>query len=221
MSTQGPDTRKEREKKFPAITAHSRRLSIAAKSTKLARFDHKMQSIGHKTLVQDMEGYRDRGHTASWLVDMIKGPTDGHPETRLEKLKFLADGSPTLRYILLDIKKSGMLDCDAKAGDHPRKLLITEDVPLIAWFWEICLNFLYINTETLESKLSQKERVAMVGRFNDRTGDLKVLILHYSVSAQGTNLDKASYRVMVATAAANASLEIQGWGRVIRVSVFS
>ena len=218
LGTTGPDTRKERNRKFPPITAHARRLAITAKSTKLARFDQNMQKLGHKTLVKDMEGYRSRGHTASWLVEMTQRAGDATPKTRLEKLLFLAEGSPTLRYILAQIKASGLIRFDPTADHHPEKILITEEVPLIAWFWEIALNYLYIHSETLESKLSYKERVEMVKRFNDRESPLKVLILHYNVSAQGTNLDQSCHRVLVTTAALNASLEIQGWGRVIRAS---
>lgn len=52
----GPDTSKKSIKPFPAITAPSRRLAIAAKSTKLARFDETMRRLGMNTLVKDMEG---------------------------------------------------------------------------------------------------------------------------------------------------------------------
>ncbi|KAL8834745.1 MAG: hypothetical protein Q9170_003622 [Blastenia crenularia] len=187
----GPNHTKRRQNKFPPITAHARRLAIIAKSTKLARFDYVMQKLGQKTLVEQMEGYRSVGHSAEWVVDMVLKPGDPHLTTRLQKLQFLSEGSPTLRFILSQIQEMGLLDSDMKhaKAKFPPKLLITEDVPLTAWYWEICLRYLYINTETLHSGLTFAERVALVKRFNDKKDPLKVLVLMYSA-----------------------------WGRIIRVS---
>ena len=220
LGTTRPDTPKDHKKKFPPITAHARRLAITAKSTKPARFDLTMSKLGHKTLIKDMEEYRSRGHTAAWLIEMTQREGDSTPVTRLEKLRYLCEGSPTLRPTLAQVLESGLLNFDSSTANHPHKLLITEEVPLIAWFWEIVLNFIYINTETLESKLSYKERVEMVKRFNDPNSDTKVLILHYNVSAQGIYLDRSCHRVIVTNAALNVSLEIQAWGRVMGVSGF-
>ena len=212
----GPDAVKKRAAKFPPITAHARRLAIGAKATKLSRFDRHMQKLGYKTIVQDMEGYRTKGHTAEWVVNMVRRKADPVPHTRLQRLQFLADGSPTLRYILHQIKELCLL-AGQPLTKQQSKLLITEDVPLIAWYWELCLNYLYIHTETLHSGLSFAQRVDLVNRFNNPESSPKVMNLMYTVGSQGTNLDQGSHRVLVSTAALNAPLEIQAWGRVIRV----
>ena len=90
----------------------------------------------------------------------------------------------------------------------------------MAWFWELLLRYLYIETDTLEANLSYKERVDLVQKFNDRDSTLKVLIIMYNVGAQGTNLDEACCRVLISTAAINAASEIQAYGRVIRVRCY-
>ena len=100
-----------------------------------------------------------------------------------------------------------------------RKLIITEDIPLVAWFWEIVYRYLYIETEVLHSGLNNEARWSLVQSFNNINSPLKVLILMYNVGAQGVNLDQCCCRVLVATAAINASPEIQAWGRVIRVCI--
>ena len=56
-------------------------------------------------------------------------------------------------------------------------------------------------------------------QFKNPSHPIKLLILLYKVGAQGVNLDPCCNRVLVATEAINASLEIQVWGRVIRVKM--
>ncbi len=138
------------------------------------------------------------------------------PTTRLEKIQFLAEGSPTLRYILSQVKDTTLIEHDPDG--HPNKLIILEDTPLTAWLWELVLNALYIETGVLHSGLSNGERCELVKRFNDQKSSLKAIVLMYAVGgAQGVNLDTSCRRVLVATSAPNASLEIQGRGRAIRV----
>ncbi|KAL8841352.1 MAG: hypothetical protein Q9170_000983 [Blastenia crenularia] len=212
----GPDTRKDVKKIFPPITGPSRRLALTAKATKLARLDERMRQMGLNTLVKDMEGYRAAGHTVDWLVEMTRRDGDVDPKTRIEKVQFLAEGSPTLRYLLSHIRDT-YLNRDSDPDGHPNKVLLTEDTPLVAWYWELILNYLYIETEALHSGLSNAERIALVDRFKDGKNSLAVLIQMYNVGAQGTNLDESARLVLVATGALNASLEIQAWGRLIRV----
>ena len=178
-----------------------------------------MRGLGHNTLVKDMEGYRAKGLSVDWLVQMTARDGDADIEvdnsTRLEKLCFLAEGSPTLRYIIYQLRDY-VLGPDSS---QQRKLLITEDIPLVAWFWEMVCRYLYIETEVLHSGLNNEARWNLVQSFNDVNSRLKVLVLMYNVGAQGVNLDQCCCRVLVATAAINASLEIQAWGRVIRVCI--
>ena len=137
----------------------------------------------------------------------------------MAKLCFLAEGSPTLQYIIHHLR-DWVLDGQADSKP-PRKLIISEDTPLVAWFWELACNYLYIQTEVLHSGRNNEARWTLVQAFNNPESAVKVLILMYNVGAQGVNMDTCSCRVVVATGAINASLEIQAWGRVIRVGTTS
>lgn len=123
---------------------------------------------------------------------------------------------PTLRYILSQIRDYVL---PTKADGAYEKLLITEDLPSLAWFWEIALKFVYIDAAVLHANLDSNERQVLQNRFNDPKDSLRVKIIMYSVSAQSMNLDKACSRVLVATPAVNAPLELQAVHRVIRVSI--
>lgn len=78
---------------------------------------------------------------------------------------------------------------------------------------------MYVETKVLHSGLNNDERTQLVKSFNSSKSSLRVLVLMYSVGSKGTNWDACCNRVVVATGAINASLEIQAWGRVIRVGV--
>ena len=103
------------------------------------------------------------------------------------------------------------------ADERPRKLLLTEDIPLTAQFWELCVNFVYVECAVVHAGLSDTKRIDLVSRFNDPEDSLVVLVIMHSVSSQGVNLDKSCSRVIVVTNAPNAPLEWQSWGRIIRV----
>lgn len=200
---------------FPATARAARRLTIAACSSLLARLDLHMNALGFDTLVEEMEGYRSAGHSIQWLIDMVKLSEEPTPRTRSDMLKYVDYGSPKFRYILRQMRDYVL---QSQAGMKPRKLLITEDTPLVAWFYELVLQFLHIPTAVLHAGLDDYERQNLIDKFREKSSDLMVLIIMYSVSAQGVNLDSCCCRVLVATAAINAALEIQAWGRVMRVS---
>ncbi len=69
-------------------------------------------------------------------------------------------------------------------------------------------NYLYIYTEVLHSGLNNEARWKPLQLFNNPESPLKVLVLMYNVGAQGVHLDPCCCRVLVATGAINASLEI-------------
>jgi hypothetical protein len=167
-------------------------------------------------LFDDMQRFRNLNLTAHHFIDIVKRPSDPPTNTGLEKLRFLTHGSPTLRYILSQIRDYVL---PTKADGTYEKLLITEDLPNLAWFWEKVLQFLYIGAAVLHTNLHSNERQVLQDRFNNPNDSLKVKIIMYSVSAPGVNLGKACTRVLVATAATNASLELQVAHRVIQVSI--
>jgi hypothetical protein len=131
-------------------------------------------------------------------------------------LEFLVLGSPKLRNVLLEVKKT-ILDLEDTPGPKPRKLLGICDTPLAAWFYELDLRFLRINARVIHAGLSHDKRQQLMNRFNNAQDSLKFLIIIYNVSGQGINLDLACNKVLVLESAINAALEIQGWGRVLRV----
>ena len=112
----------------PPTTAPLRRLSITAKSTKLARLDLLIRGLGLNTLVKDIEGYRAKGLPVDWLVQMTAGDGDieADSSTRLEQLCFLAEGSPPLRYIIYQLRDYvlGAVDDD----NHP----VSTNLPQLA-----------------------------------------------------------------------------------------
>lgn len=171
-----------------------------------------MRNRGLDTLVDDMRGYRANQHNVDWFISETRRPSDlGLPiDTRANRLKYLCWGSPKLRLLLRQVR-------DVVLGQNT-KLLITEDTPIVAWFFELVLQFLHVECYVMHADLSNQERQELVERFNDKNSTLKVLILMYNISAQGVNLHKAAYHAFVATGAINAGVEIQAWGRLIRVS---
>lgn len=176
-----------------------------------------MRNLGFNTKVKDMEGFRGMGLSVDWFVDMTKSAGDGSTSTRLDKLHYLTDGSPTLRFMLSQIRDY-LLPQDS--FETPRKLLIGEDTPIVAWYWEMVLNFVYVETRVLHSGLNNEDGAKLVKDFNSPTSSTRVLVLMYNVGSQGTNLDPCCSRVIMATAAVNAAFEVHLYGRPLRVCVF-
>jgi Helicase conserved C-terminal domain len=205
----------ETKRSFPAITGPLRHLTIAASSVLLDRFDRTMRKLGKRALVEDMNVLRSKGFNAHHFIELVQRLGDTDPNTGLEKLRFLAFGSPKLRYILFQIKTYVL---PHTIHEKPKKLLLTEEVPLSATFWESVCNITYVETAVLHGALTDQERIALIKRFNDPDSTLLVLCIMYAINSQGVNIDKSCCRVLVVTAAVNAPLEIQAYSRVIRVS---
>ena len=165
-----------------------------------------------------MTKLRTRGFNSHYLIDMVRRKRDPEPSNGLKKLLFLCFGSPVLRYLLYQLHTYVL---PAGLDTPPRKLLLTEDVPLLAQFWEMCLNSVYVETAVLHAALSDGDRIQLVNRFNDSRDPLTVMVIMHTVSAQGVNLDRCCNRVVVVTNAPNAPMEWQSWGRVIRVPALS
>ena len=67
------------------------------------------------------------------------------------------------------------------------KLLIVDNVPLVAWLWKITSQSLFIEITTMHLGLDQRSRTKIVNDFN-RKGSLKVLTIMYG--GQAINLQK-------------------------------
>lgn len=198
---------------FAATTGPLRMLAVAGAASKLARLHQELTDRNHGTLVHDISKYRNAKRDLSWMVDLIRHPTEPKPKTRIDEIAYMVDGSPLARYILGQIRDYVLAD-----EDKPEKLLIAEDTPLVAWFWELLIQWTYVGASVMHSALSNEDRQKLVVAFNDPNSDLLVLIIMYLVGSQGTNLDGACRRCVVATPGINAPMEVQAWGRIIRVS---
>src|SRR4051812_21584082 len=96
----------------------------------------------------------------------------------------MAEGSPVLRSILWRVFHEDMFLLPRKKG----KLVILEDVPLFAMFYEWALNIAGVETAVFHSGLDFKARFDLQAEFNDPTKSLSVLIVMYDVGGTGLNL---------------------------------
>lgn len=197
----------EKQTNFSPVTGSLRKLTVCAASTLLECFDQTMGRMDKSSLVGDMTSLRSRGFNANHFIDMVLRKGDTSPPTGIDKLKFLAFGSPALRFILYQLH---IYVLPPSASEKPRKLLLTEDIPLSAQFWKLCVNFVYVECAVLHAGLSDPERVQLVARFNDPDDNLLVLIIVDSDSSQGVNLDRCCHRVIVVTRAGYC------WGASLR-----
>jgi hypothetical protein len=124
-------------------------------------------------------------------------------------------GSPVLRFILQDLKDNIL---NRKPGEKIKKLLITEEIPILAYYYELVLQFIGINARTFHSELTDTERQEMIEEFNDDDSEsIQVLIQMYSVGFAGTNLQKNCSRVIIASQASSFAVQSQATHRIIRV----
>lgn len=165
---------------FPNTTAPLRNLMIASSSLLLSRLDRTCQSKGIDTLVHSLNQFRAQQLTANEIIPLVRRRGDPACKTGAEKLQFLSYGSPKLRYILEVIHQYCL---PLVSTDQPRKILITEELPLCALFIEIVVKFLYIKAAVLHAGLTDVERINLVSEFNDPANELRVLVIMYQVGS--------------------------------------
>ncbi|TKA77570.1 hypothetical protein B0A55_06640 [Friedmanniomyces simplex] len=162
-------------------------MAICTASSRLARWDVYLEThMRLDTRVESIKEWRNAQLSADQVLEItgFKVNPKGRPRpSRIERLRALVEKSPKLEETLRD------MEYVLPHPDHPatrlNKLLITEEYPLIAWYWELVLNFLHIATQTLHSGLDQDERARVVTEFRKgpRGGDLNhlsVCILMYT-----------------------------------------
>ena len=149
-----PKARLLKRKDFPATVTQSRFLTVNTSGILLDRFDRVLKGVSHDTLVDEIEQFRLKGLSAHSFLNLVVCPGDEPLDTGREKLAFLCYGSPKLRYIHYQIHTYVL---PQSIGEKARKILITEDIPLTAWYWEIVIEFLYIDVAILHSGLSNNE----------------------------------------------------------------
>lgn len=142
--------------------------------THLARFNTFMRKAKRSTLVHKLGAWRIRGFDAEDFVDFILRPGDTLPKTptRADYIRFLASASPIMTAILKEIRDHVIIG-------EKTKLLITKNVPVVAWFWQVVISLLQVRDTTIHSGLTQKERSRVSKEFNDSASSLSVLIIMY------------------------------------------
>lgn len=190
-----------------------RELVINTGSTRAAIFNQICNNLEKNTLVQTLERYRQGGWTAVQLVKFMCCSTNQPaPKTAFGYLEYMAHGSPMLRGLCWEI-------CHHMKESRQGKILVTEDSPLLAWWWELFLNMAQIRTRTFHASLSHGQRDQLIQEFNDPKATLQVMILPYDVGALGLNLQRDCSRVVVMSGAKNHGLETQAAMRPARVSL--
>jgi hypothetical protein len=193
-------------------TAEMRELVIITGSTQAAKFNMICAELDANTLVKTLDEHRLHGWTAFDVVKfMCKAMKIQPPKTAYGYAVFMMHGSPMLRGLVHEVLTH-------IKDKRPGKILVTEDIPLLAWWWDLTLNLLGVKTITFHSALTASERDKMIVRFNDPNDDLGVMILPYDVGALGMNCQGDCSEVNVMTAAKNQGTETQAIMRPVRVS---
>ena len=198
---------------FPGLNREIRQMVMANTSVLLSRLDRMFRRCKWGTDVYHVNTMRKRGLLPTQFLDMVHRDDDPDLTNGLKYAEFLSYGSPKVRYLVHMIKMVIFGQTQSK-----QKLLITEELPISALFWELACQLLHVECAVLHSEMNDSERIEVVRDFNNPKHPLKILVITYHVTTQGVNLDESCSRVLVMTPAANGPVEIQSWGRVIRVS---
>jgi hypothetical protein len=190
-----------------------RELVIITGSTQAAKFNLICAELDANTLVNTLDEHRRHGWTAFDVVKFLcKANRQQPPKTVHEYAAFMIKGSPMLRGLVHEVLKH-------IKENRPGKILITEDIPLLAWWWDLTLNLLGFKTTTFHSALTASERDKMIQRFNDPSDDLQAMVLPYDVGALGLNCQGDCSEVKVMSCAKNQGTETQAIFRPVRVSL--
>lgn len=197
-----------------SMTIH-RKWQIASSSIDVFNIDSLFDMNGRGTKAEYITQMRNMGITFRELAEFLLGPYEETPATALGYLKVAIRGSPILRFILYDLKENIL---NRKRREKIKKLLITEATPILAYYYELVLQFIGINCRVFHADLSQDQRKELVASFNDDAPDsVQVLIQMYTVEFAGSNLHKNCSRVIIASQAHSLAVQWQAIHRVIRV----
>ncbi|KAI1381024.1 SNF2 family N-terminal domain-containing protein [Hypoxylon crocopeplum] len=208
--------KKQEEGNFPnSLTGIYRHFQIAAASVDLFHLDQLLGANGFGTKAEHVKIMRSMNVNLMHLAPFLLNPWDEMPEVAVDYVKLAVRGSPVLRYILHYVKEN-LLGRDPNG--KIKKLLIIEASPILAYFYELVLQFLLINCQTLHSGLNPDERRALVASFNDDSDhSCQILIQMYTVGFAGSNLHKSCNRAIVASQAQSFAVQSQAQHRIIRV----
>lgn len=214
--SQSRKTRKQEEDAKEPIMNSIRLLQIASSSLDVYDLDMILAESGRSTLAPSIAAMREKGVNLLRLAQFLVLPTEKKPETHVGWMNIATRNSPVLRYILRYINENIL----TRQENGPiKKLLIIEQNLMLAFYYELVLQFLGLNCRCLHAHLSFEERQELVDSFNSKDKDsCQILIQLYTVGFAGTNLHKSCSRVLVASQSHSLPVQWQAIHRVIRVS---
>ncbi|KAH8159711.1 hypothetical protein CIB48_g8533 [Xylaria polymorpha] len=196
--------------------AHSLRLlQLASSSLDVYDLDTIIVNNGHSTLASKIAEMRENGVNLLRLAQFLAPSNGPRPDTHVGWMKLAARNSPVLRYILHYINE---IILTREENGPIKKLLIIEQNLMLAFYYELVLQFLGIECRCMHAQLSLDERQKLVDSFNSSEHDsCQILIQLYTVGFAGTNLHKSCSRVLVASQSHSLPVQWQAIHRVIRV----
>ncbi|KAI4600820.1 hypothetical protein KJ359_012982 [Pestalotiopsis sp. 9143b] len=207
-----PDDQAE---KHSNVTQLYRKWQIAASSMDVYKLELLFSQNDFGPDKKPVTAMRQANRSFIDLAEFLLEGDDPTPTTALGYLKLAIKSSPVLRYILHDLKEHVF---SQRVGTKIKKVLITENVPMLAYYYEVVLQFIGINCRTLHADLGEGERKRLIADFNsDSWESTQVLIQMYTVGFAGTNLHKNCSRVIVGAQAHSLAVQWQAIHRVIRV----
>ncbi|KAI2467513.1 SNF2 family N-terminal domain-containing protein [Annulohypoxylon bovei var. microspora] len=188
---------------------------LAAASIDVLRLEKLLSLNGFGAKAEHVKKMRENNVNFMLLANFLLEPDDPRPKVALDYVKLAVRKSPVLRYILQYVKENVL---NRGPNEKIKKLLITESRPILAYFYELVLQFLLVHCRTLHAGLTGQERRELIASFNDDDDhSCQILIQMYSVGFAGSNLHKNCAQVLVASQAHSLPVQWQAIHRVIRV----
>ncbi|KAI1418502.1 SNF2 family N-terminal domain-containing protein [Hypoxylon sp. FL1857] len=207
--------RKEDNSELKPVLSTLIQFQLAAASMDVYRLDKLFSMNRFGTYATDILTMRKAGVNFLRLAPFLLEPEDPTPKVALDYVKLAVRKSPILRYILHYIKGNVLRK---GPGGKIKKLLITEASPMLAYYYELVLQFLLIHCRTLHSGLSPEERKDLIASFNDDSDhSCQIMIQMYTVGFAGTNLHRSCSQVIIASQAYSLAVQWQAIHRIIRV----
>ena len=149
------------------------------------------------------------------LANFITGKGN-EPTTASGYLVRMVSHSPLIMYLLDQVVT--YLDAPTEPGEAPRKLMLIEESPLLAYYTAMVLQFIGIRTCHISQDLVQEERNILMGSFNSRDeGSVAVLVCTQWVG-NGANLHESCNRCIVMSQSRSLAMQNQATHRIVRVS---
>ncbi|KAI1363766.1 P-loop containing nucleoside triphosphate hydrolase protein [Xylaria arbuscula] len=215
FNRQGDGSKNEEEEARARIMGSIRLLQIASSSLDVYDLDTILSENDHSTLATEVAKMRENEVDFLRLAQFLILPNETKPKTHVGWMRIATRNSPILRYILRYLHENILI---REANRPIKKLLIIENNLMLAFYYELVLQFLGFECCCLHAKLSQEERQQLVDSFNSsHNGSCQILIQLYTVGFAGTNLHKNCSRVLVASQSHSLQVQWQAIHRVIRV----